>query len=126
MISSVTFHPFLSHFPTALFGAGILLLWLSYKKGNPRLQSAASFNLSIGFLMSVIATLSGMISADINLKTNTEIEGHQGYSMLCVVLYGFCTGYSYTNPYSSSAKTFYVVNTLAVGASVWSGYSLVF
>ena len=126
MISSVTFHPFLSHFPTALFVAGICLLWLSRKRGDPRLQSAASFNFSIGLLMAALAALSGMVSADINLRTNVEIEGHQGYSMLCVVLYGFCAGFSYTKPYSSSAMAFYAINALAVGASVWSGYSLVF
>ena len=126
MISSVTFHPFISHFPTALFVAGLCLLWLSRKRNEPLLQSAASFNFSIGLLMAVLATLTGMVSADINLRTNVEIEGHQGYSMLCVVLYGFCAGFSYTKPYSSSAIAFYAFNVLTLSASVYSGYSLVF
>ena len=76
--------------------------------------------------MAVLAALSGMVSADINLRTNVEIESHQGYSMLCVILYGFCAGFSYTKPFSSFALTFYVSNVLVLGASVYTGYSLVF
>ena len=90
------------------------------------MAAAASFNFSIGLLMAVLAALSGMVSADINLRTNVEIEGHQGYSLLLVILYGFCTGYSYTQAYSNTALIFYTVNLLMLIASVYSGYLLVF
>ena len=126
MVSSVTFHPFLSHFPTALFVAGTFLLVLSRKKGELELVKVASFNFSIGLLMAVLAALSGMVSADINLRTNVEIEGHQGYSSLLVILYGFCTGFSYTQPYSTTAIICYSLNSLVLGASVYSGFLLVF
>ena len=126
MVSSVTFHPFLSHFPTALFIAGICLLALSRKRDDPRLAAAASFNFSIGLLMAVLAALSGMVSADINLRTNVEIEGHQGYSSLLVILYGFCTGFSYTQTYSATAVVCYSLNLIVLGASIYSGYLLVF
>tara|TARA_B100000686_G_C16798182_1_gene983980 strand:- start:4745 stop:5095 length:351 start_codon:yes stop_codon:yes gene_type:complete len=116
----------MSHFPTALFFAGLCLLWLSRKRDDPRLLSAASFNFSIGLLMTVLAALTGMVSADINLRTNAEIEGHQGYSMLSAILYGFCAGFSYTKPFSSFALGFYASNALVLGASVYTGYSLVF
>ena len=126
MLSSVTFHPFLSHFPTALFISGIFLLVLSRKTDNLQLSAAASFNFSIGLLMAVLAALSGMVSADINLRTNLEIQSHQGYSLLFVILYGFCAGFSYTQTFSTTAIIFYTLNLVALGASMYSGYLLVF
>ena len=126
MVSSVTFHPFLSHFPLALFIAGAYLLVLSIKRNEPRLINVASFNFSIGLLMTVLATLSGMVSADINLRSNVEIESHQGYSFLLVILYAFSTGFSYTKTYATTAIICYILNLFVLGASVYSGFLLVF
>lgn len=126
MISSVSFHPFISHFPPSLFVAGIALLFLSWKKNRPIYQSAGSFNLSLGLLAAVLADFSGMLSTDLGLRTTIEVEGHQGYSFLFTILYGFCTGYSYTNPYSRTACLLYGCGLLAMGASAYSGYLLVF
>ena len=89
MVSSISFHPFISHFPPALFVAGLLLLFLGKKRNDPKLNSAASFNLSLGLLAAVVASFSGMMSVDINLRTTVDVEGHQGYSFLFTILYGF-------------------------------------
>lgn len=126
MISSVSFHPFISHFPPSLFVAGVLLLFLSKKKNKPIYKTAGSFNLSLGLLAAVMADFSGMLSTDLGLRTAVEVEGHQGYSFLFTILYGFCTGYSYTQPYSRTARTLYGCGLLAMAATAWSGYRLVF
>lgn len=126
MLSSITFHPFISHFPTGLLFASFILLYISQQQHNPKLAAAASFNLSIGLLMAVMAALTGMVSADINLRTNVEIEGHQGYSLLLVIFYAFSTGYSYNKAYSPTALMFYGASLVALIASVTTGYQLVF
>ncbi|MFQ5715488.1 MAG: DUF2231 domain-containing protein [Nitrospinales bacterium] len=126
MISSVTFHPFISHFPTALFVAGICLLVLANKRENPGLTAAASFNFSAGFLMSVLATITGLVSSDLNLRTTVEIQGHQGFSLAFVFFYGFSAAYSYIRAFSNTAIIYYCLTFLAMCASVYSGYLLVF
>ena len=126
MISSVSFHPFISHFPPSLFVAGLALLFLAWKKEKPIFQAAGSFNLSLGLLAVVLADFSGMLSADLGLKSTVEVEGHQGYSFLFTILYGFCVGYSYTRPFSRVALILYGSGLLAMGASAYSGYLLVF
>ncbi|GJL78666.1 MAG: hypothetical protein NPINA01_16550 [Nitrospinaceae bacterium] len=89
-------------------------------------RAAGSFNLSLGLLAAVLADFSGMLSADLGLKSTVEVEGHQGYSFLFTILYGFCVGYSYTRPYSLAALSLYGSGLLAMVASVYSGYLLVF
>ncbi|VAX29216.1 hypothetical protein MNBD_NITROSPINAE05-947 [hydrothermal vent metagenome] len=126
MISSVSFHPFISHFPPALFVAGVTLLFLAEKKNLPIYKTAGSFNLSLGLLAAVMADFSGMLSTDLGLRTALEVEGHQGYAFLFTILYGFCTGYSYTQPHSRTARLLYGCGLLAMGASAWTGYQLVF
>ncbi len=126
MISTVSFHPFISHFPIALFFAGIALIFLARKRNNPLYKSAGSFNLSLGLLAAVMADFSGMLSSDLSLRSTVEVEGHQGYSFLFTILYGFCAGYSYTRPYSRVAIFFYATALLSLAASAWSGYRLVF
>ena len=126
MISSVSFHPFISHFPPSLFVAGLILLYLSRKKNQPVLRAAGSFNLSLGLLAVVLADFSGMLSADLGLKSTVEVEGHQGYSFLFTILYGFSVGYSYTQPFSRTAIVLYGCGLLAMAASAYSGYLLVF
>lgn len=126
MISSVSFHPFISHFPTALFVAGLALLFLSHKKNDAKLKAAGAFNLSLGFLAAVSACFSGMVSVDINLRTVIDIEGHQGYAFLFTILYGFSTGYAYTNAFSKNALGFYAAGLLAMGVCAFSGYQLIF
>ncbi len=126
MLSSISLHPFISHFPIALFVAGLALLFLAHKKKNPLYQSAASFNLSLGLLSAVLADFTGMLSSDIGLRTVLEVEGHQGYSFLFTVLYGFATMYSYTSAYSRMALVYYTVGGLSLLACAWSGYQLVF
>ena len=125
MISSVTFHPFISHFPPALFVAGLALLYLSNKRKDPKLGFAASFNLSLGLMAAVVASFSGMVSVDIDLRTTIDVEGHQGYSFLFTVLYGFVTGYSYTNSFSKTAQGFYIFGLLTMFICLFSGYQLV-
>ncbi len=67
-----------------------------------------------------------MIAVDIGRFTSEQAAGHQGYSFLFAMLYGVCAVYSYTRAYSSTALLFYVLNFLAMIASVYSGYRLVF
>ena len=126
MISTVSFHPFISHFPPALFVAGLLLLFLAYKKNDVKLKSAGAFNLSLGLLAAVVACFSGMVSVDINLRTVVDVEGHQGYAFLFTVLYGFSAGYAYTNTFSRTAVGYYIAGLLAMGICLFSGYQLVF
>ena len=125
MISSISFHPFISSFPTALLFAGLLLLFLTYKKGGNN-NGAASFNLSIGFILALMADFSGMISVDINSWKTETILGHQGYSFLVTILFGFAVGWSYTQPFSKTALFIYILCVIAMIASVFSGYQLVF
>ena len=126
MISSISFHPFISHFPPALFVAGLALLFLAKKQNNPKPNSAASFNLSLGLLAAVVSSFSGMMSVDLNLLTTIDVEGHQGYSFLFTVLYGFVVGYSYTNSFSKTAQGFYIVGLLTMCICLFTGYQLVF
>jgi uncharacterized membrane protein len=126
MTGVFAFHSFLSHFPPALFLAGLILLFLARKRDNPVLGAAASLDFSIGFLMSVMAVFSGLLAEDMGSKTAVLVESHQVYSFLCVVFYGFCMGFSYTKANSGTAIFFYLLTFLVLGASVWSGYLLVF
>ena len=126
MLSSISFHPFISHFPPALFVAGLALIFLAKKQNNPKLNSAASFNLSLGLLAAVVSSFSGMMSVDLNLLTTIDVEGHQGYSFLFTVLYGFVVGYSYTNSFSKTAQVFYIVGLLTMCICLFTGYQLVF
>ena len=126
MLSSISFHPFISHFPPALFVAGLSLLFLAKKKNDPILNSAASFNLSLGLLAAVVSSFSGMMSVDLNLLTTIDVEGHQGYSFLFTVLYGFVVGYSYTNSFSKTAQGFYIVGLVTMCICLFTGYQLVF
>jgi len=126
MISSVSFHPFISHFPPALFVAGLTLLFLAKNKKDPKLNSAASFNLSLGLLAAVVSSFSGMMSVDLNLLATVDVEGHQGYSFLFTVLYGFVVGYSYTNSFSKTAQGFYIVGLVIMCLCLFTGYQLVF
>ena len=126
MISSVSFHPFISHFPTALFVAGLALIWLGKKKDNPSLSAAGALNWSIGFLAAIMAAFTGMVSVDVGLFSSVQVQGHQGYSFLFTILYGTCTVFSYTQMYSRAAYWVYALNLLAMGASAYSGYLLVF
>ena len=126
MISTVSFHPFISHFPPALFVAGLLLLFLSYKRNDNKLKAAGSFNLSLGLLAAVVADFSGMVSVDINLRTVVDIEGHQGYAFLFTLFYGFSTGYAYTNTFTRTAVGSYLAGLVAMCICLFSGYRLVF
>ena len=126
MISSVTFHPFISHFSPALFVAGLALLFLAHKNNDEKLKAAGAFNLSLGLLASVVADFSGMVSVDINLRTVVEVEGHQGYSFLFTILYGFSAGYAYTNTFSRTALGYYIAGLLVMCLCLFSGYQLVF
>ncbi len=126
MLSTVSFHPFLSHFPVALFTAAAALLFLARRGDRPSLLAAARFNLSLGLLAAVLACFSGMVSADLNLKTNVEVEGHQGYSFLFTLILGIAVGYAYTRAYSAVALVFYSTSGLALLACIYSGYLLVF
>ncbi len=126
MISSVSFHPFISHFSPALFVAGLALLFLANKKNNEKLKAAGAFNLSLGLLAAVVADFSGMVSVDINLRTVVDVEGHQGYAFLFTLLYGFSAGYAYTKTFHRTAIGFYMAGLLAMGFCLSSGYRLVF
>jgi uncharacterized membrane protein len=126
MISAVSFHPFISHFPPALFVAGLALLFLAHKRTDEKLKAAGAFNLSLGLLAAVVADFSGMVSVDINLRTVLDVEGHQGYAFLFTILYGFSAGYAYTNSFSRTALGYYLAGLLAMGFCLFSGYQLVF
>ncbi|HIE42218.1 MAG TPA: hypothetical protein EYP95_03115 [Nitrospinaceae bacterium] len=126
MISSVTFHPFISHFSPALFIAGLALLFFAHKNNDDKLKAAGAFNLSLCLLASVVADFSGMVSVDINLLTVVTVEGHQGYSFLFTILVGFSAGYAYTNTYSRTALGYYIAGILIMGICLFSGYQLVF
>ena len=126
MISSVSFHPFISSFPIALLFAGLLLLFLAHKRGTLDDTGAASFNLSIGFIAALMADFSGMISVDIHFWPTVAVLGHQGYSFLATILFGFALGWSYIQPFSKTALFVYIVCAMAMLASVFSGYQLVF
>ena len=126
MISAVSFHPFISHFPPALFVAGLALLFFAHKKNDEKLKAAAAFNLSLGLLAAVVADFSGMVSVDINLLTVVNVEAHQGYSFLFTILYGFSTGYAYTNTFSRTALGYYFAGLVVMGICRFSGYQLVF
>jgi hypothetical protein len=90
------------------------------------LKAAGAFNLSLGLLAAIAADFSGMVSVDINLLTVVAVEGHQGYSFLFTILYGFSTGYAYTNAFSRTALGYYMAGFLAMGICLFSGYQLVF
>ena len=126
MISSVSFHPFISSFPIALLAAGLWLLLLAHKRGKSSDTGAASFNLSMGFIAALLADFSGMVSVDINSWDTVTILSHQGYSFLATVLFGFALGWSYTQPFSKTALFIYIMCALGILASVYSGYLLVF
>ena len=126
MFSPSAIHPFTSHFPIALFVAGILLLFLGRGKSRPVWVAAGSINLSFGLLAVLTAVFTGLFSADIGLFATEEIEGHQGWSFLTVILFAVCVVFSYTRTFSSAAIIFYLSNFLALCASVYSGYILVY
>lgn len=126
MISTPSLHPFFSHFPLALFVGGMVLLFLSQKKGKPILSGAASLNFTFGLLATALAILTGMLASDLGLRQVTEIEGHQGYAFAMMLTYGATTVYSYTSKYSTAAKWIYAINLLFLGATYYSGYILVF
>ena len=106
--------------------AGLLLLFLAPKKGKRDDTGAASFNLSMGFIAALMADFSGMISVDMTPQSTVDVLGHQGYSFLVTALFAFALGWSYTKPFSSTALFIYLACTLAMLASVFSGYQLVF
>ncbi len=126
MLSTPTLHPFFSHFPTALFLAGLAMLGLARRRSDSRWVQAACLNFSMGLLMAILAVLTGMFSADIALWPIVEVEGHQGYSFLMVTSYIFCTIFAYTQPFKPAALFFYGLTVLFIGATAWSGYQLVF
>lgn len=126
MISPDAIHPFTSHFPIALYTAGILMLYLGRGKSRPVWIAAGSINLSFGLLATIMAVFTGLFSADIGLLSTEEIESHQGWSFLTVILFAICVIFSYTRTFSSGALTFYIGNFLVLGACIYSGYILVF
>ncbi len=126
MISTPSLHPFLSHFPLALFIGGCVLLFLSRKQAKPILSGAASLNFTFGLLATVLAGLTGMLASDLGLRQVSEIEGHQGYAFAMVLTYVASTVYSYTSTFSTAAKWVYAINILFLGATYYSGYLLVF
>ena len=126
MLSTPALHPFFSHFPPALFLAGLIMLALARRRADSRWVPAACLNFSAGLLMSILAVLTGMFAADIALWPIVEVEGHQGYSFATVLFYAASTIYVYTRPFQSAALIFYGLNLLAIGATAWSGYQLVF
>ena len=77
MLSTPTLHPFISHFPTALFVAGLLLLYLGKRRSKALWLQAASLNFSIGLLSSVLAVLTGMFAA-VRCFGWLEAEGYLG------------------------------------------------
>ena len=79
-----------------------------------------------GKIAALMADFSGMVSVDVGLRTTVEVEGHQGYSFLFTIFYGFITVYSYTKAFSRTAYIYYGLSFLAMCACAISGYSLVF
>jgi len=126
VISSVSFHPFISSLPIALLFSGLLFLLLAHRRGERNHTSVASFNLSMGFIAALMADFSGMISVDIHSWNTVTILSHQGYSFLVTILFGFAVGWSYTQPFSKTALFIYILCTLGMLACVYSGYLLVF
>ena len=126
MSSSISFHPFISHFPIALFVAGICLLGLAYIRDDARKAAAACINVAMGFLTAVLAVFSGLLSSDLGMRSTVEVQSHQGFSFAFVVLYAFCTAYAYIKAFSGAAIIFYGLNFLALCASAYSGYALAF
>ena len=126
MISSVSFHPFISSLPIALLFSGLLFLSLAHRRREINNTGVASFNLSMGFIAALMADFSGMISVDIHSWNTVTILSHQGYSFLVTVLFGFAVGWSYTQPFSTTALLIYIMCTLGMLACVYSGYQLVF
>ena len=126
MISSVSFHPFISSLPIALLFSGLLFLLLAHIRRESNNTSVASFNLCMGFIAALMADFSGMISVDIHSWNTVTILSHQGYSFLVTVLFGFAVGWSYTQPFSKTALFIYIMCTLGMLACVYSGYQLVF
>lgn len=126
MISTPSLHPFFSHFPFALFVAGLILLYLGQRRNQPHLLGAASLNFTFGLLAAVLASLTGMLAADLQLRPVAEVEGHQGFAFGLVVLFAICTVYSYTARWSHPARWFYFFNFLMGCATLYSGYALVF
>ena len=126
MISSVSFHPFISSLPIALLFSGLLFLLLAHRRGERNHTGVASFNLSMGFIAALMADFSGMISVDIHSWNTVTILSHQGYSFLVTILFGFAVGWSYTQPFSKTALFIYILCTLGMLACVYSGYQLVF
>jgi len=126
VISSVSFHPFISSLPTALLFSGLLFLLLAHRRREVNNTGIASFNLSMGFIAALMADFSGMMSVDIHSWNTVSILSHQGYSFLVTVLFGFAVGWSYTHPFSKTALFIYIMCTLGMFACVYSGYQLVF
>lgn len=126
MLSTPALHPFFSHFPPALFLAGLVMLGLAHRRSDPRWVHAACLNFSLGLLTAVLAALTGMFAADIALWPIVEVEGHQGYSFASVIFYAVCTVYVYIQPFEPAALFVYGLTVLAIGATAWSGYQLVF
>jgi len=126
VISSVSFHPFISSLPIALLFSGLLFLLLAHRRRESNNTGVASFNLSMGFIAALMADFSGMISVDIHSWNTVTILSHQGYSFLVTVLFGFAVGWSYTQPFSKTALFIYIMCTLGMLACVYSGYQLVF
>jgi len=126
MLSTPTLHPFFSHFPPALFLAGLVMLDLARRRSDSRWVRGACMNFSMGLLMAVLAVLTGMFAADLSQWPIVAVEGHQGYSFLTVIAYILCTVYAYTQPFKPAALFFYGLAVLAIGATAWSGYQLVF
>lgn len=76
--------------------------------------------------MAVLAALSGMFASDLGFWPLADVEGHQGYAFALLVLYTISTVYAYTQRDSNMARWFYLFTLLMLGATVWSGYVLVF
>ena len=102
------------------------MLGLARRRSDSRWVQAACLNFSLGLLMTTLAVLTGMFAADIALWPIVEVEGHQGYSFLMVILYIFCTIFVYTQPFKPTALFFYGLAILSISATAWSGYQLVF
>ena len=102
------------------------MLGLAKRRPESRWVQGACLNFSLGLLMAILAVLTGMFAADLSQWPIVDVEGHQGYSFATVIFYIFCTVYVYTQPFKSTALFFYGIAVLAIGATAWSGYQLVF